>query len=69
MTVNRASSFSNPFKALDHFSQMTPYYFELIIMDIRMSGINGIKLYSKIKVINLDIKYFSFPHWMPEMKF
>ena len=48
-----ASSFSNPFKALDHFSQMTPYYFDLIIMDIR---INGIKLYSKTKVINPDIK-------------
>ena len=50
------TSFSNPYKALDHFSQKSPYYFDLVILDIRMPGINGIKLYSKIKAISPDIK-------------
>ena len=49
-------SFSDPYKALNHFSQMSPYHYDLIVMDIRMPGINGIQLYSKIKVMNPDIK-------------
>jgi two-component system, OmpR family, response regulator ChvI len=35
---------------------MSPYHFDLVLLDIHMPGINGIKLYSKIKVINPDIK-------------
>jgi CheY-like chemotaxis protein len=49
-------SFSDPQKALNHFSQMSPYHYDLIVMDIRMPGINGIQLYSKLKVMNPDIK-------------
>jgi two-component system response regulator ChvI len=49
-------SFNNPFEALNHFSQMDPYYYDLVIMDIRMPGMNGIQLYSKLKVMNPDIK-------------
>jgi two-component system, OmpR family, response regulator ChvI len=41
---------------LNHFSQMSPYHYDLIVMDIRMPGINGIQLYSKLKVMNPDIK-------------
>jgi len=48
--------YSNPIEALTHFSQINPYFYHLVIMDIRMPGLNGIKLYSKIKVINPDIK-------------
>ena len=47
---------SNPVKALNYFSQIDPYYYDLIVMDIRMPGINGIQLYSKIKLMNPDIK-------------
>ena len=43
------TSFSNPYKALDDFSTTNPYLYDLVIMDIRMPGINGIKLYSKFK--------------------
>jgi two-component system, OmpR family, response regulator ChvI len=49
-------SYSDPYKAWNHFSYMSPYHFDLVLTYIRMPGINGIKLYSKIKVINPDIK-------------
>ena len=49
-------SFNNPYEALAHFSQTDPYYYDLVIMDIRMPGMNGIQLYSKLKVMNPDIK-------------
>ena len=51
-----AKSFSNPYDALNDFSNSSPYTYDLILMDIRMPGINGIKLYSKFKVINPEIK-------------
>ncbi|HEY6535391.1 MAG TPA: response regulator [Candidatus Nitrosocosmicus sp.] len=51
-------SFSDPKKALEHFAQVTPYHYDLIIMDIRMPGLNGIQLYSKMKIMNPDIKVF-----------
>ena len=51
-----AKSFSNPYDALNDFSNSSPYSYDLILMDIRMPGINGIKLYSKFKVINPEIK-------------
>jgi DNA-binding response OmpR family regulator len=37
---------------------MDPYHYDLVIMDIRMPGLNGIQLYSKIKVMNPDIRVF-----------
>ncbi len=54
----QVSSFSDPYQALSHFSQMDPYHYDLVIMDIRMPGLNGIQLYSKFKVMNPDIKVF-----------
>jgi two-component system, OmpR family, response regulator ChvI len=50
------ATYSEPYKALNHFSQMSPYYYDLVVMDIRMPGLNGIQLYSKIKVMNPEIK-------------
>lgn len=50
------TSFSNPYEALNDFSTTNPYLYDLIIMDIRMPGINGIKLYSKFKVMNPNVK-------------
>ena len=54
----KITSFSDSNKALDHFSHVSPYHYDLIIMDIRMPGLNGIQLYSKIKVMNPYIKVF-----------
>ncbi|CAN5845899.1 hypothetical protein BH23THE1_BH23THE1_16130 [soil metagenome] len=50
------TSFTNPYEALNDFSTTNPYLYDLIIMDIRMPGINGIKLYSKFKVMNPNVK-------------
>ncbi len=52
----KTKSFSDPIKALEHFAQVTPYHYDLIIMDIRMPRLNGIQLYSKLKIMNPDIK-------------
>jgi CheY-like chemotaxis protein len=49
-------SYSDPIEAWNHFSNVSPYYFDIILTDIRMPGINGIKLYYKFKTINPDIK-------------
>ena len=38
------------------FPQQIHILYDLIIMDIRMPGINGIKLYSKFKVMNPNVK-------------
>ena len=50
------TSFSSSSNALIHFSDKNPYFYHLVIMDIRMPELNGIKLYSQLKVLNPDVK-------------
>ena len=50
------TSFSDSVKALDHLSSLDPYYYDLIVTDIRMPGFNGFQLYKQIKVLNSDTK-------------
>ena len=50
------TSFSSSSNALAHFSDKNPYFYHLVIMDIRMPELNGIKLYSQLKVLNPDVK-------------
>ena len=52
----KVDSFSNPLEALSHYSSIDPYFYNIVIMDIRMPELNGIKLYSKIKIFNPDVK-------------
>jgi len=49
-------SFSDSIKALDHLSSLDPYYYDLIVTDIRMPVLNGFQLYKQIKVLNPDTK-------------
>lgn len=50
------TTFSNPKYALAHFLDQNPYFYDLVIMDIRMPEINGIKLYSHLRALNPDAK-------------
>ncbi len=48
-------SFTNPIIALDHFKQL-PNKYSMIITDLRMPGMSGIELGSKIREIKPVIK-------------
>jgi CheY-like chemotaxis protein len=48
----KVKAFSNSIEALDHFTEKGPFFYDLILMDIRMPGINGIQLYYNIRAIN-----------------
>jgi two-component system, OmpR family, response regulator ChvI len=48
--------FSDSQKALHNFVQVNPSYYDLVIMEIRMPGLNGLQLYYRIKAMNPDIK-------------
>jgi CheY-like chemotaxis protein len=50
------TTFSSSAHALRHFSDKNPYFYHLVIMDIRMPEMNGIKLYSQLKILNPDVK-------------
>lgn len=50
------TTFSNATFALADILEKSPHYYHLIIMDIRMPEINGIKLYSHLRVLNPDAK-------------
>jgi CheY-like chemotaxis protein len=48
--------FTNPQSALQHFAQINSSYYDLVIMDIRMPGLNGLQLYYRLKAINPNVK-------------
>jgi two-component system, OmpR family, response regulator ChvI len=50
------TSYSDSNKALDHLSSLDPYYYDLIVTDIRMPVLNGFQLYKQIKILNPDTK-------------
>lgn len=45
-------AFSKPHEALKHFIEINPYIYDLVVMDIRMPDINGIRLYYRFKAID-----------------
>ncbi len=44
--------FSNPIESLKYFAEINPYFYNLVIIDIRMPDLNGFQLYYRIKAIN-----------------
>jgi DNA-binding response OmpR family regulator len=52
----RLKLFSNPHEALLRFAHADKYYYDLVILDIRMPSLNGLQLYHRLKAINKDIK-------------
>jgi two-component system, OmpR family, response regulator ChvI len=43
-------------EALAHFAKVNPSYYNLVILDIRMPGLNGLQLYYRLRAINRNIK-------------
>ena len=48
--------FKDATEALKRFAQVDSDYYQLIILDIRMPGLNGLGLYFRLKAINKSIK-------------
>jgi len=48
--------FKDATEALKRFAQVESDYYHLIILDIRMPGLNGLQLYFRLKAINKSIK-------------
>jgi two-component system C4-dicarboxylate transport response regulator DctD len=49
-------SFSDPEKALAHFTKSNSSRYDLIITDIRMRHLNGLQLYSRLKDLDPNVR-------------
>ena len=48
--------FTDSEEALEHCSEIYPYSYVLVILDIRMPKLNGLQLFYKLRSINRDVK-------------
>lgn len=53
---HNATIFVNPTEALRHYISMETTHYNLVIMDIRMPGANGLQLYQRLRALNPDIQ-------------
>lgn len=49
-------TFTDSFEALKHFVKLGRPYYDLVVLDIRMSGMNGIQLFQKLKRIDEELR-------------
>jgi two-component system, OmpR family, response regulator ChvI len=49
-------TFSSPHEAVLHFAHADRSYYDLVILDIRMTDLNGLQLFHRLKAINKDVK-------------
>ncbi len=52
----KVDAFTDSQKALQNFAKVNSSYYDLVVMDIRMPGLNGLQLYYRIRAMNPDIK-------------
>jgi two-component system, OmpR family, response regulator ChvI len=57
----KVESFTDPQEALRHFVQLPSSYYNLVLLDIRMPGLNGLQLFYRIKAISPNIKIMFIP--------
>jgi CheY-like chemotaxis protein/predicted transcriptional regulator len=50
------NAFTDSYEALKHFINLNHSYYDLLITDIRMPGLNGLQLYQKLRTIDNSIK-------------
>jgi two-component system, OmpR family, response regulator ChvI len=49
-------TFSNSQEALNRFQEVGRSHFDLVVLDLRMAGLNGLELYKRLKSISTDVK-------------
>ncbi len=52
----KVDSFTDPLSALENFKGETAGIYELLILDMKMPGVNGFELYRQIKKIDDKVK-------------
>jgi DNA-binding response OmpR family regulator len=54
------SALTDSKEALEHFAEMNSYnYYNLVVMDIRMPGLNGLQSHYRLNAMNKAIKFLS----------
>ena len=51
-----ADVFSDPDKAIRHFSSVKPHYYKLVILDLKMPYLDGIEVHHRLKAIDDDVR-------------